>query len=39
MPELALWEGPVLYFHYPARPVEAASGLPGSAECIYLHGS
>lgn len=37
-PSLPRWKA-VLYFHYPAHPVEAPSRLPGSAEFIYLHGS
>lgn len=38
-PNLAALEGPLLDFHYPARPVAAPSRLPGSAEFIYPHGS
>lgn len=35
-PSSAQLESLVLYFHYPACPVEAPSGLPGSAEFIYM---
>lgn len=38
MPELGLLEGLVLYFHYPAHPVEALSRLPGLCR-IYLFAS